>query len=433
MIRTRTISALLLLLVAAALPAASAELVENETAEYGTFGGVLYLRHTGRFVGTTSLGSFRMPYEVIAPSNPSDGNGTVLLEPPHFAFGAVARDFVIGSDLLFGRRFSYVSVGFGRNGLNVLDPTASDLVLAGASVPAGGGINLGAIVDEEILVQFTQALRTDPSLRAWLGGVERVYAYGVSQTSGVLLETLHGPYGQGLFDLTFLHIALWRPIFQPPDVYDYILGEYMPVPGVGRVMFVESEGDQIVSDSEQFRRAVGEEAYRVYEVAGAAHQPTQFNPLDHFAIMRALFVAGDMWVRRGVAPPTSRLIEEAMTGDPDPVVGFFTGIARDEDLNALGGVRLPDLALGRAQYIASDFSFPGLPGLLGNSVDLACEPRSGSEDTGPRFRNHGHYVEGVARTARALVRQRFLLSEDANGLIEQAAASSVGKPGTCSP
>jgi hypothetical protein len=333
---------------------------------------------------------------------------------------------------LFGRGYSYASVGFGLNGLNVLDPTATDLILAGAPVPPGGGI-AGATLDEEILVLFTQALTTDPLALALLGTVHRLYAYGVSQTSEVLLETFHGPFGQGLFDFTVLHIALWRPSFRPPGVFQNTSGEYLPVAGVGRVVFVESEGDQIVSDAEQFRRAVGEDAYRVYEVAGSAHQPTPLNPLDHFAVVRAVFVAGDLWVRRGFEPPPSTLIDESTTGDPDPVYGFFTGIARDADGNALGGVSLPDLALGRAQYIASDFALPGLPGLLGNSIDLACEPRPGAPTDAPRFRSHGHYLSAFVRRARALVQSRFLLREDAVALIREAAASDVGKPKTCAP
>jgi hypothetical protein len=427
----KTLSLFVVLLLTSAPPSSAADFIDNVTRKLGTFRGVPYLRHTGRFVGATSLGGFRMPYDIIAPAKPSRGNRTVLLEPPHFVFGAVARDFVLGSEFLFERGYSYASVGFGLNGLNVLDPTAEDLVLAGAPVPPGGGIALGALVDEEVLVQFTQALTTDPSLHDLLGRVERIYAYGVSQTSAVLLETLHGPMGQGLFDLTLLHIALWRPPFQPPGVFQHIDGEYLPAIGVGRVIFVESEGDQIASDSEQFRRSLVEEDYRVYEVAGAAHQPTPLNPLDHFAVVRALFAAGDLWVRLGIEPPPSTLLEESTTGDPDPVVGFFTGIARDEDLNALGGVRLPDLALGRAQYIASDFSLGGLPGILGNSLALACEPRPGSSTDRPRFRNHGQYVAGFAHRALALVLARFLLIEDAVSLVQQAAESDVGKPGTC--
>jgi Alpha/beta hydrolase domain len=299
-------------------------------------------------------------------------------------------------------------------------------------LPQRQGISLWT-VDEEILVQFTHALTTERLLVALLGPLDRIYSYGVSQTSAVLLETLHGSYGQGLFDLTLVHIALWRPPFDPPGVFEHLSGEYMPVDGVGRVLFVGSEGDQIASDSEQFRRAVGDDAYRVYEVAGAAHQPTPLNPLDHFAVVHAIFTAGDRWVRGGEEPPPSTLIAESSTGDPDSVYGFFTGIDRDGDGNARGGVRLPDLELGRAQYIASDFSLPGLPGILGSSIDLSCEPRPESGSEAPRFSTHGEYVAGVARVARRLEQGGFLLHADAAILVQEAAAAEVGKQKSCNP
>jgi hypothetical protein len=109
---------------------------------------------------------------------------------------------------------------------------------------------------------------------------------------------------------------------------------------------------------EQFRRAAHLPDYRVYEVAGAAHLPGPRNPLDHPAVMRAIFVAADRWLRSGVEPPPSTLMEQAPAGEIDPVYGFATGIARAGDLNAKGGVRLPDLHVGRAQFIALDVSVP---------------------------------------------------------------------------
>jgi hypothetical protein len=199
------------------------------------------------------------------------------------------------------------------------------------------------------------------------------------------------------------------------------------------MIFVESEGDLIISEAEQFRRAAALQDVRVYEVAGAAHVPSPTNPLDHYAVVRAAWTGGDAWVRLGKLPPPSMLLERDETGGPDPVYGFATGIARDADLNARGGVRLPDLHVGRARFIAADFSvapLPGFDGLLGAMVDLACEPRPGA-DGGPRFRNHGAYVSQFSRQADRLVRHGFLLPADAELLKEGAAKSQVGKPGTC--
>ena len=410
---------------------------DGVSAPFGTFGGVPFVRYTGFVEGTTSLGEFRVPYEIVAPQLPALGNGTVLVEPPHFAVGPVGRDAVLTRQLLFGNGFSYAAVGFGTNGLNILNPRAEGLILAGDPVTQPGALNPSGIVDEEILVQFARALTSHPVPTSILGAVERRYAYGLSQTASVLLETLHSPAREGLFDLTLLHIALWKPPFQRPGVFDNLPDEFQPLRGVGRVLFIESEGDQIVSKSEQFRRAAAEADYRVYEVAGAAHAPTPRNPLDHFMVARALFSAGDRWVRSGFAPPPSTLIEDDPSAGVDPVyseLGLVTGIERDADGNAVGGVRLPDLALGRALFIAADFSFqiiPGAFGLVGAKIDLACEPAPGAATNEPRFPNHGAYVLRFVQQVNELRAEGFLLADDAEALKEQAALAAVGKPGSC--
>lgn len=441
-IRTAALASLLAA-VCLSQQAVAATFVDDAAQPYGTFNDVDYVVHTGRFEGTTSLGAFRVPYEIVAPGDASLGTRTLLVEPPHFSLGTLGRDVVLGRAFLFDKGLRYAAVGFGLNGLNILDPLADDLVVAGSPVVPPVAVSPGSVVDEEILIQFTQALTTDPFATGILGSIDRRYAYGASQTAAVLLESLLGPSGQGLFDLTILHVALWRAQLPPPfaqgGVFDYLPdGSPTPVPfvppaGVGKVVFVSSEGDQIVSDSEFFRVAVGEPDYRLYEVAGAAHLPAPTNPLDHLMIVRALFVRADEWVRWGVQPPPSTLIEEDTSGGIDPVYGFPTGIARDGDLNALGGVRLPDLAVGRAQFIASDSSigFPiTIPGLIGNMVDLACEPPAG-ETGGPRFSSHGDYVGAFVEQVNALRAAGFLLDADAELLKEQASESSVGKPGTC--
>jgi len=413
--------------------ASDARLEEIASAPFGVFDGVDYVQFTGRFVGSTSLGAFRVPFEIVVPADPDLGSGTVVFEPPHFTVGPGGRDLVLGQDLLFRQGDAWASVGFGTNGLNVLDPTAADAVIAGQPVVNPGELDLSGVVDEEILIQFAQLLRESDVLPGAPGGFERVYAFGVSQTSSVLLEMLFNPASGELFDFTMLHVASWQDPFWPAGVWDFLDGEFALPSGGGRMIFIETEGDLVISDPEQFRSAAERQDVRIYEVAGAAHVPTPTNPLDHYAVGRALWTRGDAWVRLGELPPPSMLIERDETGTPDPVYGFVTGIARDADLNARGGLRLPDLHVGRAQFIAADFSvapLPGFEGLFGLMVDLACEPRPGSEG-GPRFRNHGAYVSQFSRQTDRLVRQGFLLPADAEVLKEQAATSQVGKPRTC--
>lgn len=342
-----------------------------------------------------------MPYEIVVPAAPHVGNRTLLIEPPHFFLVTAARDFVIGPDLLFEMGFSYGTVGYGENPGNRLHPGETDLFLAGLpidDVPA-------EFRDNEIIVQFTESLSEQLNVR-------RTYGYGFSQTAATLRQIFSDGLGTGLFDLTLLHVTLLNPAVN-----------FVPFESVGRVLFIAAEGDQVVTSSERFRSMAERRDARVYEVAGAAHQPWPTNPLDHWMIVRALFVRGDLWVRRGMAPPRSRLLKSAPAGELDPVYGFETGIARDTDGNALGGLRLPDIETHRALFIASDPSvepFPGLiPGLFGSTVDLSCEPE-------PRFRDHADYVRKVVRQTLKLRGQGFLLDDDAITLIEEAKASNTG-------
>jgi hypothetical protein len=145
--------------------------------------------------------------------------------------------------------------------------------------------------------------------------------------------------------------------------------------------------------------------------------------------MRAIFVQGDEWLRLGDLPPDSLLMTRDPASDVDPGCFKPTGLLRDGDDNALGGVRLPDLHVGRATYIASDpDSFFGFPGLLGDSIDLSCAV---DENGKPRFENHSKYVSAVVHQANALRNAGFLLEDDAEFLKDEAGASSVGKPGSC--
>ncbi|MFQ5720361.1 MAG: hypothetical protein ACE5IK_12505 [Acidobacteriota bacterium] len=246
--RHGTILALALGVLLAPL-ADAATFVDSTTAPFGTFNGVDYVIHSGRFEGATALGAFRMPYEIVAPLDPAAGAATLLLEPPHFVFAPLGRELTLGRDFLFGKGIRYATVGFGLNGFNSIDPFATDLMIAGNPVVPPTFIDLAAIVDEEILVQFVQALTEDPLAADLVGPIERRYAYGIGQSAGVLQEIHLGPFGAGLFDLTLIHAVLWRPPFAPGGVYEFLPdGSPTPVPftppaGVGHVMFIAPEGD----------------------------------------------------------------------------------------------------------------------------------------------------------------------------------------------
>ena len=192
--------------------------------------------------------------------------------------------------------------------------------------------------------------------------------------------------------------------------------------------------------------------YRSYEVAGGPHVPDVpwirelvepmgapsegTTPLDWTPVARALFLAGHRWVTEGVEPPPSVSLAEDPAVQNDPVyeakyeLELVTGIARNESGNALGGIRLPDLAVDRGKFIAVDpASFFGW-GLYGAFEDLKCEPLP---DGSPRFRNHGAYVSQFTHHVESLMTEGVLLAEDAERMISEAAKSDVGKPNGCAP
>ena len=413
-------------------------LVETVSEPFGTFNGVDYVRHTGRFVGKTPKGEFRVPFEIVAPADSREGNRTVVFEPPHFIFGTAGRDATLGHDLLFGRRFSHASVGFSNEGYNLLDPTVGDAVIAGhsvlANVPVAGELPPFPR-DVEILKQFAEALVDDPTAAQALGRLKRRYAYGVSQSAEAMYELFYGPGAAGIFDVSVLYVPLWRPAFARPDVLATLPDEFTPLPDIGKVMLVSAEGDLLISRSLQLRNAAPHPNYRVYEVAGAPHlaqdvvvDNVRTNPLDLAPVVRAAFVAGHRWQVWNHRPPQSRLLAPAGDGEIDPVYMVPTGIGRDPNGNAAGGVRFPDVANGRALHIASALDvevIPGLPGLIGLWFDLACAPV-------PLFDSHRDYVRSVWRYTLTLLWQRLILPVDANALIQEALASDVGKPGSCS-
>jgi hypothetical protein len=137
------------------------------------------------------------------------------------------------------------------------------------------------------------------------------------------------------------------------------------------------------------------------------------NPLDRNPVVRALFIAMGEWITDGTPPPSSRWLTptegQAHYGD--------ASIARDSVGNALGGIRLPDVEVGRGRFYPVS---PDSPPAGGNILAGAYF------DLHDRFRNHGEYVRAFAAQATVLLAARLLLEDDHEALITSAAESRVG-------
>ncbi|HET9620309.1 MAG TPA: alpha/beta hydrolase domain-containing protein [Kofleriaceae bacterium] len=221
---------------------------------------------------------------------------------------------------------------------------------------------------------------------------------------------------------------------------------------------------------------------------GICEQPR--NPLSPSAGLRALLLDLDAWISRNVEPPASRvprrfdhtlapsLPQRAMgfpaipgvrysglmsTGDVfDFGRRFDAGIVEykvrdgvivspvvaspypvfvpttDGDGNEIAGVRFPDVAVPLATYTgygfrAAGFGGPDLCDAFGQRIPFPAT-RAAREATGDprpsleeRYPSHQGYVDQVRAAAEALLRDRLLLPEDVDRLVQAAQARAVGQ------
>ncbi|MEI6202471.1 MAG: alpha/beta hydrolase domain-containing protein [Enhydrobacter sp.] len=196
---------------------------------------------------------------------------------------------------------------------------------------------------------------------------------------------------------------------------------------------------------------------RVYMIAGTQHggragattdagpNVNPRNPHNPMPAVRALLVALDDWVVKGIVPPQNRLptlkdgtlVEPDKTGFPaipgaavvkvtnlvKPPSGagaYRTLVSKvDADGNEVAGIRLPDIAVPLAAYTGWNEYKPPYP--RGELAD-----RDGSyfafapEKIAARYGNRAGYVAKVRDTVEQLKKDRFLLQEDADRYIERA-------------
>jgi hypothetical protein len=227
---------------------------------------------------------------------------------------------------------------------------------------------------------------------------------------------------------------------------------------------------------------------RIYVIASAQHNSpfgsepakddSQFlvNPLPAGDVLRALMVALDQWVTRGIEPPPSRyptikgrtlvapterngfpkipgveyeglhnrqlfldygpnILDGKMTVHPPKPIGdgaYKILVPKvDGDGNDLAGIRLPAIQAPIGTYTGWNLRPRGLAegelaGLLGSFIPFARtksarrrtgDPRLSLEE---RYLDRDDYVRQISRAARLLVDQCYLLPEDADRMIQEA-------------
>ena len=228
---------------------------------------------------------------------------------------------------------------------------------------------------------------------------------------------------------------------------------------------------------------------RIYVIASAQHnspfgsEPVKddtqqlVNPLPAGDVLRALMVALDLWVTRGVSPPPSQyprvadgtlvrpdrkstnfpkipgvryqgLYNRQLFLDYGPHIGrgrmdihpprpigngaYVILVPKvDRDGNDVAGIRLPVVQVPLGTYTGWNLqprrlAEDELSGLLGSFIPFAKAKAERSKLRDPRlslkerYKNHSDYVKKISRAARLLVDQRYLLPDDAERMINEA-------------
>jgi hypothetical protein len=181
---------------------------------------------------------------------------------------------------------------------------------------------------------------------------------------------------------------------------------------------------------------------RVYDIAGASHvvlrkANCELPPakLDWSPVSRATLLHLDNWVAKGTEPPKTRLMP-LVEAKGDPAVlrapahlpkAIIEIPERDQDGNAVGGVRLPDMAAPLGVNARQNPPLTFLCMLAGGYVAFpltqadADDKHDSHRPILARYETRNDYVDAIRTTARALERDGFLLPDDAAIIIQSAA------------
>ena len=429
---------------------------------------------------------------MIVPSDPSKGNGTLLVDIPNRgnAYAPTlynspreepftAGTFEQGTGFLQDRGFAVAEVywEYGKGaelpsfagpdgkrqfvegvGFAIVRDTADFLAHASADT-AGNPNPLSGAVRRMLLSGKSQSGRFVKSFLFYgfnRVGTRRVFdgmqVFGSGPASVPIMRTTAGPESSSTAFPTFDDPEGDEyPLMSIADLVAAVLarGEAPPA-----IFAVNTTTDYFSRRASLARSGLSGSAdqplppnVRIYDIAGASHVIVPKAPasctlaagrLDWAPVSRALLLRLQAWVADDVVPPSSKLmpLEEAAGGAAVRAPMKFAQAViqvpkRDEDGNAIGGIRLPDLVapLGTHEGLNEPKSRACM--LVGayRPFALTKEQRESAGDkrlaVAERYRNRDDYVNRIRIAATELMREGFLLPTDAAVIIESAASSAA--------
>jgi hypothetical protein len=382
-------------------------------------------------LATGTIVSSGHPYKsriiVRRPMSPAQFNGTVLVEWVNVTSG-YNNDVLFrqSQDHLVRAGYAYVGVSAQRVGVQVPPgglTTWSPSRYGSLDVTDNGTITNDAL-SYDIFSQAAQAIRTPRGVDMLAGlPVRRIIAIGASQSQGRLV-TYH------------------NSIHPLADVFD----GYVLVLGLGgrlrtdlgvKVFKVDTETD-LLSLGEVAARQPDSDHLRTWEVAGASHSgfpdftrrvglvtrdslppPTPWicaiqPALSHvptYQVLNAVYGHISRWISHGTLPPTAARVDVLSEGPPVVLHRTSLGLAT-------GGIQLSQQAVPSAVENGIN-SGPGLCLLYGSHTPLHAATLA------RLYRNHHAYVSAVSDVNGDNVEAGYILSDDAEANIFEAAHSGI--------
>jgi len=377
---------------------------------------------------------YRTRLIVRRPSAPSRFDGTVIVEWNNVTAGSDIEAAWVQSHDYF-MRAGYVWVGFSaqRVGIEALKRWSPGRY-GTLDVTAGGTITNDDL-SYDILSDIGRVVRKPGAIDV-LGGLKprRIFATGWSQSGARLATYVNSvqPMGELVFDAVVLQFA----------------------GGTGTVRSdLKVKVWKLWSENEVLRFAANRQPdtanLRNWEVAGVSHVDAQiaaiakldsrdgipypaegekcerppFSHVPFYQVMDAVFDHLVRWVRDGVAPPSAPPIEVSSI-KPPARGGQGTSVntsvlARDGMGNALGGIRLAEIAVPTGINTGENAG-DGFCALEGAHVDFDAPTITNL------YPNHAAYVAAVRDVTEGNVRAGYILKADADATIAAAERSSVG-------
>ena len=421
-----------------------------------------FIEGTARQPGSATTASYRTRIIVTRPTNPTDFNGTVLMDWVNVtAQFENAVDTVEAHDYLVREGYAFVHVSAQAAGICCLPnftPQTWDPQRYGFPGTTDKLHHPGDAYALDMFAQIAQALKSPTGIDP-MGGldVQRIIATGQSQSAGKLDDYLHqmqddgtGPpeIGEHVIDAFLIHGRVANRAAQlsaranatttrvlqlnsdneayqnNPSANSYYT--QWDVAGSSHSSFwigVHSElgqgprfagGPQLPATADEDLHA-GNSPYATYATWNYGEQLSAGQPICiaqgnqfpmHYAV-NAAFDAIQHWLVDGVLPPS------------DPPRFQFSGssLARDADGNALGGIRLAPIVHPVASYRSTDCGPSGLA--LGGTTVPFTEPQILA-----LYPTHADYACPMRGTTYQNVKDGFLLEEDALSLLERVDGAS---------